>query len=896
MKIQNVKSSEGLFEYNYDIVCKTFYLSDNLVDDDYAKWFESKCINVLNKTCCGNGGTTGFINYARKHFKGILILCPNVSICKSKEVEYEGCDDVCCVYGGSEPFRKDATVVISTYDQFHKMMKELDDYGVDFNEDWSSRLWSGRTILIDEYHKITDECSFRNICYDVTKLIKRHDNGVLLMSATPHWEYVEFLKEYMPEREVKVYTVKYEEMEDVLIDQGVPRLIQLYDVRKKFADIISKTYRSTKNKQIVIFYNNRDDVKKIIQKMEIKDVEVLCSGEHKEDFGEYYSPIFNESKKLHFMTSAYFTGCDINVHVDVCIIIGSRSHSFLSYSARDIKQMIGRFRKGCSGVHLFYNGKALDQYDYNENKTEFDKCCNYLNSVEGDWMDDDEAVKCKQKSLMLQDRLDNAEHWKDIKAVKKMLEEYGYIVKEQKIGEFETIVKPKKLSLKETKKRIIKGLAVNWMENPIVVQCKAYYKEKGADAFWRASQSDIKNWYKVYKNDKDNVGGDDEKISTMLPHELFDSIIKDEGYYSGAFLKAALKYVGVKCEYSEISVNFYETFDAYACCLSNDSIGSRSKWLVLKKTTKCHDLTESHINNEYTSKHDILYSTTLISYNNKMDTQNHCLAKTFKLYTIPFHSLTGIPLYDWVVEDKPGRLPLIKGDKKWSSIKNFSQSKISEMFKYTTNQYRHSIKEMEYINCLICDIDSGIIFSKFKEIYKNYKWIAYPTLNNNTKDWLKFRVIVPLDQPIELKGENNLKVLKVLRTMFCYYEDPNHQMASYINQEDWEQRYENNGELWHIDQDLVDDLMLRIKNFRDYKNTAFVKKENITSSTHLSSISLEGAKEYFEGSFQLADGARHKALFIIKNRLSDTDRALFEDWLISIYPTYIGKWKSHKII
>ena len=89
-----MKRETKLFDYNYDIVCKTFYLADNLVDDDYAKWFESKCINVLNKTCCGNGGTTGFVDYAKKHFKGLLVLVPNVSICKSKEVQYEGSDDV----------------------------------------------------------------------------------------------------------------------------------------------------------------------------------------------------------------------------------------------------------------------------------------------------------------------------------------------------------------------------------------------------------------------------------------------------------------------------------------------------------------------------------------------------------------------------------------------------------------------------------------------------------------------------------------------------------------------------------------------------------------------------------------------------------------------------------
>lgn len=884
---------EKLFDYDFDIVCKSFYLSDNIGDAHYSKWFNSQCINVFNKTHCGNGGTTGFINYARKHFKGLLILVPNVSICKSKEAEYKGCNDVCCVYGGCGKIMKDATVVIATYDQFHKMIKQLEDYGVGYNDDWSSRLWSGRTILIDEYHKITDECSFRDVCYDVTKLIKEQNNGVILMSATPHWGYIDFLKEYMPEREIKTYTVKYEDEEGLLIEKQAPRLIQIYDVRKKIADIISKMYRSPKNKQIVVFYNNREDIKKFIQKMDIQDVEVLCSGEHSDEFGEYYSAMFSATKKLHFMTSAYFTGCDIDIYVDACVIIGSKSQSFLSYGVRDIKQMIGRFRKGCSGVHLFYNGRVQDQYDYNENKTQYDICQQDLNRIGDCWMNNDEAVKTKQKAIMLEDRLDNAAHWNNIGSVKKMLEEYGYIVKECKIGEFESICSPKKLSLKDTKKRIIEGVKVDWMENAMVGQCKAYYEAKGADALMMASQTDIKNWYKVKKN----VGEEGDRLSLMLPHELFDAIGLNDGYFSGAYLMACLKFVGVKCGYDELSLKFYETFGAYACAISNDTFNRRSKYLVLKNTI-LRDFDEESLYNESSSKMRNLVYSPLISLNHKMDKDKHCLAKTFKLDTMTFQSLKDIELYDWVMEDKSNRLPLVKADevklKQWNSIKNYHQSKISEMYKHTPNQYRHAIKEMEYINCLICDIDSGIAFGEFKDRYKNYKWTAYPTLNNTSQDWVKFRVIIPLDQVIELKGEHNLKVLKILRTMFCQYEDSNHQMASYINQEDWEQRYENNGELWHIEQSLVDNLTLRIKNFKEYKNTAFVKKENISADTPL--ISLQEAKEHFERSFKSGDGARHKALFIVKNRLSDTDRTLFESWLISNYPNYFAKWQSHKVV
>lgn len=892
--------SQELFDCNFEIVCKNgFYLKDNISPTQYETWFNSKCINVLNKTQCGNGGTTGFINYALVNCKGLLVIVPNVSICKSKEEEYKNCEDVCCVYGSCTKIIKDAKVVIATYDQFHKLMNgAIDDFGIDFNEDWTSTIWRGRTILIDEYHKIVDECSFRGVCYDVTRLIKQNPNGVILMSATPHWGYTDFLREYIPEKELRIYTVKYEDEEGILIDRCTPRSIQIYDVKEKIADIISRMYKSPKNKQIVVFYNNRKNICQYIHKMNIQDVEVLCSQEHSDEFGEFYSMVFNLDKRIHFLTSAYFTGCDINVHVDACVIIGSKSHSFLSYGVRDIKQMIGRFRKGCTAVHMFYNGKVQDAYDYNENKTQYDLCVKTLQGVADDWMNDDESVKIKQKSLMLKDQIQNSENWMSIKCLKKMLADNGYMVKDCIVKEFKALCPVKKLPTADVKKKIIEGYEVGWMENPMVGQYKAYFDKFGADALMQASQMDVKNWYKIRKN----VGDEEDRLSIMLPNELRDAVGLDDGYYSGSYLMACLKYVGVKCQYDELSIKLIETFDVYACAMNSDSNHKREKWLVIRKYNLPKDDGVS-LYNEYLLKYGKMYDSSIISYNHKRDTQNHCLGMTNFMSNWTFHSLKEIALYKWIMEDKEHRLPIVKADatkkKTWDNIKNFKQSKISEMFKLTKNQYQHSIKEMDHINCLICDIDSGISFSEFKDRYKMYQWTAYPTLNNIDKDWKKFRVIVPIDNMIVLKGEHNLKVLKLLRKMFCAYEDPNHQMPSYINQEDWEQKYENEGEKWHINQDFVDNLTLRIQNFRDYRNMVFTKNDKFNSEGKLGGkITFDEAKELFDNSFKLGDGARHKTLFVIKNRLCADDRELFEDWLVLSpkYKPYLKNWRSHRVI
>jgi hypothetical protein len=276
----------------------------------------------------------------------------------------------------------------------------------------------------------------------------------------------------------------------------------------------------------------------------------------------------------------------------------------------------------------------------------------------------------------------------------------------------------------------------------------------------------------------------------------------------------------------------------------------------------------------------------------------HTIAKSFYLdEKMTFQSLKGITLYDWVNEDKEHRLPLRKKDKDWTDIKNYKQSKISEMFKFTNESYRQVISECTHINSLVCDIDSGLKFSEFKERYKKYKWTAYPTLSNITSDWTKFRVIVPLGKMIELEGEYNLKVLRLLRQMFCPFEDSQHMMVSYVNQEDWNIRIENDGEYYNIDQSFVDYLHLQLKNLKEFKELKKYKPtSSISSSASHSYITLDMAKAYFENSFKLGDGARHKTLFLIKNRLSADDKDLFEDWLKSNHPKHIINWRSHKVV
>ena len=125
--------------------------------------------------------------------------------------------------------------------------------------------------------------------------------------------------------------------------------------------------------------------------------------------------------------------------------------------------------------------------------------------------------------------------------------------------------------------------------------------------------------------------------------------------------------------------------------------------------------------------------------------------------------------------------------------------------------------------------------------------------------------------------------------MVCKYEDKQHNLGAFINQEQWAMRREHDGRPVEIGQDTVVYLDTLIKSLKTY-TTKFQKSPFTT--THFGS--LERAITYYGEHDR--DGERHEALFIIKNRLSDEDCDLFVGWLRANHPTKMHHWLSHKRI
>lgn len=889
----NVKADPGVF-----------YLDNVFRQDEYKDIYGKMMdtvrypISFLNKNACGNGGTTGMIRYALENDKGLLVLVPNVSIVKSKE-EKSTDDNVSFIYGGCPEINLDAQIVVATYDQFPRLLKELRSAGVKTGKDmFDMTFWAGRTVVVDEYHKLIDDSGYRDICWRITDMVTKAKLPIILMSATPDDDYARMLRQLLPEWILRKYNVIYDN-EHYDFDT---RLDIWETTKKQMKDVIFTMLNSGNNRHICVFYNSVADIKKMIGQLDDDRIEVLCSSQSKDKVGKYYSDRFDEHKKLHFMTSAYFQGHDIDADGCKCIIVASNEFDYLCVSERDVKQIIGRFRVD-GGVrhndnHIWYVKQTPDQKNYLMNQNTYDKTKKDIDTLGDKWMDMSNGIQMMHALIRSRNIMTRFDTYSNVDKLVKALAAYGYkVYKRGEITGYLTVSKKKHITFKVAKERLLKGQTVDFDEYPDINELEEFKKVKGDAALnsRRNTKSDIHNWYRarMLAKDQDLERGD--------LADIFG--IRQFGRYNAKFLMGCLDYLGEDKNYEKLPELMQNIIRKVVIPWKLDSKGHKNDntWLVITNTPKSVDFfSDSCIHNTVKKSTQMGVSVAGIKLSYETTNKGRSYARTstlggmLKAGLVP--ALKGIPLYDWVNEDKKERLPGVKKGNDWTAIKRFRQGKISDMYADTDNTYRYVRSEMDRADCLICDIDGGMTFGQFKEKYEKWAWIAYPTINNVTDDWTKFRVIVPLAKTIKLEGEHNLKVLKALRTLFCPYEDPDHQVYSYINYEDFKQMVGNEGAILDINQEFVDCLNMCITTSYDYNNRRFNSTEVTGEVTHASGMTLDSAKSLFLR--KLADpteGARHRVLYPIKKGLSPEDRIKFEEWLCDVHPAYLSHWRSHKV-
>ena len=893
-----------LFKFDHTIKSNgKEHLSEIIPDTEYKRWFNTRTegkIFVLNKGKCGNGGTTGFISFAKKNFKGLSIIVPNVSIVQSKEWD----DELCCLYGGKEVEDRNKPIRVATWDK-HKILETLPSFGIDFD----NRFWAGSLLVIDEYHKLVDDCNFREICAKVVQTIINTKSNVVLMSATPNMGVVEFLRD-VSGKEVVTYNVEYD-------DKVIPTLQwmdrkkgqKLYNVVGEIMDAAREKKSKSQVHQVVFFYNNVDGITDIVNQLDNStDVEVLCSKNRDKRTIPCYSEKFDKDKTFHFCTSAYFTGMDIDEYIDKVVIIGGNSQSILSYSNKEIKQMLGRCRRGYEGSFIIPDGRTMNKNIYSDFKAKKERSEFNINLIGGDARREIMYIQQYLEYLYYGNIVENMEGWQNFESFKKMMEIYPeYKVINSKMKEPRNFGRKRDISFKVYKEKRLKGEIVPYRYQAI---CEKYIEIYGLEKFKKASRNEIERFVKL--NDKSG----DTNMDLLNGEEKYNLFLGD-GFYRGSYLMSVLDFLGEKCDYDILEEKMNEVFGCFTIYDSGNSTKKSSCLYLCIMTNKLCFLDKKggtigknrgHASIIYINKKCPHFFPSTTPHNIRVSKKTSTIKGTNYgitdyLLTTDFKSLLDTEyekkkrFYSEILKN-PSIITDMKKDRPdWKEVFDEykkEQTMISEFYKDVppTTQYPHHKDEMEYIDSLIVDIDDSISYNDFSKLYNNYNYIAYPSISNPDKEnWKKFRVIFPLSNTLQIPNDS-LKVLKLLRRMVCKYEDPQHNMGAYINKEQWQMRIENEGNPVEISQDVVVYLDTLIKSLKTY--TTKFKKTKDGSFSVSDYWSLETAIHYYNNHDK--DGERHGSLFVIKNRLSETDCNLFADWLLKNHPDKMKHWNSHKRI
>lgn len=914
MKTANYKE-EALFNYNEVIESGgKFFLEEIIPEAWYERWFSKPKkgkgkIFILNKGRCGNGGTTGFIKYARKHCKGLLVSVPNRSIVLSKESESK---DLCCVYGGAENIEKERNIRVCTWDKTESV-EGFDDFGVEiididkfFESDSElNRIWAGSLLVVDEYHKLIDDSNYRDICYDMVERIMTTDSNVLLMSATPNREFIDFL-EIFSGKEVETYNVQYDDEGD---DKKFAPLqwmdrekgIRTYDIvceiintarnkKKEYEEYPSRV--GLANNQVVFFYNSVKEITNIIKAMPDKsDVEVLCA---KDELHELtvpcYSEQFNENKLIHFATSANFTGMDIILRkkgiVNKIVIIGGNSQDFLSYSNKNIKQMLGRPRvvklsdgrvvDGYVSSFVIPNGRAVSKFKYSnavgkrdEAEEDVMKYQKYAGNEEyvRDFLG--KIIRCNLDYMYYNNIVESMEGWKDGESFQKMMSVYPeYTVSIKKMPIPKHYKRIRDISFNKYKERRLKGEKVDYTH---AAMCELFIERFGLDAFKKATRSEIERKVKL------DFAVGDVNIESMTREQKFVFLLGD-GIYTGSYLMDVLDYLGEaprnaenEKDYTALEEKMYEVFGCFCIYQSGRVRDGGAEYLCLltgEMVVRWENREHNYINKDVFPLHPLHHHIKVSKKVSKRDKATKAI--TEYLDNIKFYSMINDgceeqkDLYTKVFKDV-SVIPNLKRDKEYEKSLDYykmNQTMISEFYKDAPSsvKYPHKKEEMEKIDCLIVDIDDSISYYEFKEQYSHLTWTAYPTISNYDADnWRKFRVIFPLAQTL-LVPNDSLNMLKTLRRMVCKYEDKNHNLGSNFNAEQWEMRRSNEGEVVDISQGTITYLHSLLQNmdtvsgkFRNSK-----KDEVFVNIPEVINAAIERAVQLIQ---EAKEGSRHATIY-----------------------------------
>lgn len=321
------------------------YLSDKISE------LPKNCL--FNKGKVGCGGTTLAIECEQPY----VIAVPFESLTINKVGQYpnERCKySLFGVMAGVTPddvrnYLKTVEIpkIITTYDSLPKVIEA-------YNGDVSQI-----NLLVDEYHILFTQYAFRkDAIQQILKSFRKFKNFTL-MTATPLEP--EFILEELRDLPIKEQIWQEDERLDVRV---VVRKCK--DVMASASKLIRMALADSLDGNIYFFVNSVRAIKELVFKNNLSadNCRVIYSKNNKMKVGIPNSTVDSQPRKINFMTSTVFEGCDIYDPEGRSVILSDPyySHSLLDIST-SVQQIAGRIRDSKyigEIVHLYKQSNYRD--------------------------------------------------------------------------------------------------------------------------------------------------------------------------------------------------------------------------------------------------------------------------------------------------------------------------------------------------------------------------------------------------------------------------------------------------------------------------------------------------------------------------------------------------------
>jgi hypothetical protein len=216
-------------------------------------------------------------------------------------------------------------------------------------------------LMIDEVDSFQADSHFRakmELCLDIYKIFNREKRNMVTATMLP------FSDPYL--KDEKVIEINFEFPEKRYINLIYTRTIQDTTAFK-----ISELHKSNPDQKIFIAYNSINEPLNIIRiltehfKIDKSVLKIACSVASKKKAGDLFIELSNDnlSGTIFFLTSAYFTGVDIEECFH-CISVSDGQIPNTLLSEHRLKQIAGRCRKELYSETVIYSIYQRDESPY----------------------------------------------------------------------------------------------------------------------------------------------------------------------------------------------------------------------------------------------------------------------------------------------------------------------------------------------------------------------------------------------------------------------------------------------------------------------------------------------------------------------------------------------------